>query len=79
MAPLEKMREQHRKSQTLGSAQALINALEYHLAGNECTWQEEECLGWDTSCKNTFVFIDGGPKDNDCVYCPYCGGRIIEK
>ena len=33
---------------------------------------------WSTDCGNMFVFTNGGIKENEFVYCPYCGGIIEE-
>lgn len=45
-----------------------------------CVWDLiEEASGdpiWSTTCKNEFVFIDGGPEENEMKFCPYCGGII---
>lgn len=42
-----------------------------------CKWTAESNFDWwDSECGNTFVFIDGGPADNDFLFCPYCGGSI---
>lgn len=27
-------------------------------------------------CGNTWTFIEGTPKDNDCNYCPHCGAKL---
>ena len=47
-----------------------------------CTWTHQiDEFGdddyWTTSCDNIFAFIEGNPKDNHFVYCPYCG-RVIK-
>lgn len=33
---------------------------------------------WKTSCGNEHQFVDGGPKENSYIFCPYCGKRIKE-
>lgn len=46
-----------------------------------CTWVEEDNDNgtWETGCGNTFYFTDGGPTENEMVYCCYCGARLVEK
>ena len=47
-----------------------------------CPWTEESDPYSDpcyhTSCKASFVLIDGGPKNNDYEFCPCCGKKIVE-
>ena len=45
---------------------------------NNCTWKwkwlDLYVDGfWGTSCKNAFYFDDGGPREHEFNYCPYCG------
>jgi hypothetical protein len=42
-----------------------------------CVWGQDDDGNWDTSCGNTFVFIDGDPAENRFAYCPYCGGNLL--
>lgn len=42
-----------------------------------CGWTNGD-EGYETSCGKIFVVIAGTPKDNDFVYCPYCGRKIHE-
>ena len=34
---------------------------------------------YETKCGNAFVFFDGTPKENEFVFCPYCGKKIKGK
>ena len=43
-----------------------------------CDWTQDWEGHWDTECGERFIFFDGGPDNNDFVYCPYCGDRIME-
>ena len=46
-----------------------------------CTWTESDSDyddHWETLCDNAFTLLDGTPKENDMVYCPYCGRKIQE-
>lgn len=54
------------------------------LNSKECTWTDtaynDGCSdGWQTTCGNVWVFINGDPKENNCRFCPYCGGKILVK
>lgn len=46
---------------------------------NFCLWtrDDQECC-WETTCKNAFVILSGGPEDNNFNFCPYCGKPIHE-
>jgi len=42
-----------------------------------CRWEPDEWDGsHDTACGHKFQFVDGGPVENECAYCPYCGRKI---
>jgi DNA-directed RNA polymerase subunit RPC12/RpoP len=43
-----------------------------------CTWVEVGRALYNTGCDNTFEFHDGTIIENDFLYCPYCGRRIVE-
>lgn len=61
----------------------LKEALQEKQAGDKkdfCVWTEEmdgDC--WDSSCGESFVLIEGTPKENDFKFCAYCGKEIQEK
>ena len=43
------------------------------------TWQDDwDCPYWETACGEAFVFTDGGPAENRCKFCPYCGKKLAE-
>jgi hypothetical protein len=44
-----------------------------------CEWTEDDDANWWTACDNGFVFMDGGPMDNDMKFCPYCGRTVTIK
>ena len=44
-----------------------------------CDWVEDYDGVWSSACDNAFVFNDGGPKENDFKYCPYCRKKIKEQ
>lgn len=55
------------------------------IAGNEskapkfCAWTPNHDLDWDhwvTGCDQAFVFLDGGPRENQMRFCCYCGGAL---
>lgn len=60
-----------------------VNRLKEELAEKEeefCEWEiwDEEANCYHTSCENAHFFVDGSPKDNKHVFCPYCGRKINE-
>ena len=60
-----------------------INRLKAELAEKEeefCEWEvwDEEANCYHTSCENAHFFVDGSPKDNKYVFCPYCGRKLKE-
>jgi len=46
---------------------------------HKCTWTESEDEPIETDCGNAFEFTEGGIKENGFVYCPYCGGEIVQR
>ncbi len=45
-----------------------------------CTWTYTEFYDyWDTQCGHAFDIMNGTPKDNKMVYCPYCGKKIKQE
>ena len=44
-----------------------------------CIWQEDEDGDWLTECGNIFILDTGTPANNEMIYCPYCGKKILEK
>ena len=46
----------------------------------KCTWKpsNEEGETYSTSCGRLFTFIEAGVKENDFIFCCYCGCEIIE-
>ena len=60
-----------------------INRLKEELAEKEeefCEWEmwDDDANCFHTACENAHFFVDGNPKDNNHVYCPYCGRKIKE-
>lgn len=47
-----------------------------------CHWYQQDfqdCETWMTSCGDQlFNVINGTPKENDMIFCPYCGKNIVE-
>lgn len=42
-----------------------------------CAWTPDEDGVWETGCGHRWEFTTGGPRDNHCTFCPYCGGRLV--
>lgn len=49
-----------------------------HDEKKSCYWKEDEDGNWSSACGSLFVFLNGGPNENDFGYCPYCGGLLHE-
>jgi hypothetical protein len=48
------------------------------MQGEVCRWKYDDMDDyWEASCGATWVFNEGGLKENDAKYCPKCGGLII--
>ena len=41
-----------------------------------CGWDLDPEGFYETDCGHAFRFDDGGPKDNDFTFCPYCGRSL---
>lgn len=46
-----------------------------------CLWtpvnpQDDDRI-WNTECGQTHQFTDGGPRENEHTFCPYCGRGIV--
>lgn len=42
-----------------------------------CEWLYDEVHDvWETTCGESFQFIEGTPTDNLMCYCPYCGCEL---
>jgi len=49
-----------------------------------CVWAEcdpltDDLPRWDTTCGQSFTFIDGGPAENGIKFCCYCGHPVESK
>lgn len=57
--------------------------LEQRLAAAEsrtCELQEDsdtDSGAWLGDCGAMWTFINSDPKENSCVYCPQCGGKLV--
>lgn len=50
------------------------------MAEEGCVWRlknEFEWEYWATTCDHEFILNDGTPKDNEMVYCPFCGKKLV--
>lgn len=41
-----------------------------------CAWRADNDGVWHANCGELYVFVNGGPRDNNFRHCPYCG-RLI--
>lgn len=60
---------------TAGTRSSESDDIPYHRE-RTCVWSHGGCDVWETSCEQSFEFIDNGPQENSFKYCPYCGGTI---
>ena len=45
----------------------------------KCTWTGETGYSvYNTSCGQTWEFMDGDMSENKITFCPFCGGKIEE-
>ena len=54
------------------------------MSDEKCIWKSEintfdDDELFSTGCGNSFYFLTGNPKDNEFLYCPYCGGLIDDQ
>ncbi len=45
----------------------------------DCVWTQEFEGEWNGTCGISWGFIDDGPTENQCNFCPKCGGKLIEE
>lgn len=47
-----------------------------------CVWKQShhhaDERNWSTACGQEFTFIEGGPTENEMVFCCYCGRTILQ-
>lgn len=70
--------EAHKRGEDFRRAEAAEAALE-RVRSEPCIWSEDEDGYWNTACGEAWILNDGGPSDNRCNYCFYCGKPIEEK
>ena len=44
---------------------------------DSCIWKPDKDGVYETSCGESFVFCDGGPKENGARFCMHCGKPLI--
>ena len=44
---------------------------------DSCIWKPDNDGVYETSCGESFVFNDGGPKENGARFCLHCGKPLI--
>ena len=60
-----------------------LQDLEQRLAAAEsrtCEWQEDsdtDSGAWLGECGAVWEFIADGPAENNCNFCPECGGKLV--
>ena len=52
--------------------------MEEDIKRRKCWWvHDQDDSKWDTECGNAQCFIEGGPKENEYRFCPYCGKPLL--
>ena len=42
-----------------------------------CEWKYNDTeYYWESSCEHLHIFMADGPKENEYIFCPYCGKKI---
>ena len=44
-----------------------------------CTWTEDNEGVYNSACGEAFEFNEGGPEENNMLFCCYCGKKIMVK
>ena len=55
-----------------------VHILELAQDRHMCRWSLDSDGYYDTGCGHAYTTIEGNLKDNDCNFCPFCGGGIKE-
>lgn len=46
-------------------------------SATDAAWLEDDI--WDTDCGHRHIFFAGGPNENECRFCCYCGKPLKEE
>ncbi|MEN5236649.1 hypothetical protein ABE459_03985 [Pseudomonas sp. TWI923] len=58
---------------------AALSASAEPSAPASCTWTyNDDSFAWDTTCSESFLLMDDGPKENCMKFCCYCSKPIIQ-
>ncbi|HGJ8975743.1 TPA: hypothetical protein ACJX8E_006209 [Pseudomonas aeruginosa] len=60
----------------LRELRAMLAAEPTSSASPSCKWTESSGI-WETSCGQTWNFIEDGPAENGALFCHHCGGRLV--
>jgi hypothetical protein len=57
-----------------------MKVFKMNLSSDLCKWTliDDDNLTYETSCDNAFSITSGTLKDNEMVYCCFCGKKIKE-
>lgn len=70
-----------RKSQVLLEEHSRLKA-EVERLQSDCEWDVDsgpEYEVWHAECGFSWEFTNDGPKENEVIYCPKCGGKVYIK
>lgn len=64
---------------TLRKSKEALALMDAEERPSECHWSGDEFTSdWYGDCGIEFTFIDGTPTENEMIYCPKCGGKLID-
>lgn len=67
---------------------SILQSIQPQMSGRTCEWHPEGTLmsgmemdaeHWETSCEKDFDHFVCSPSEQEFIYCPFCGGKIVEK
>ena len=71
----------HERDELYGVACGLADAIEIvkqcSVSDDVCEWKYNDTeYYWESSCEHLHIFMADGPKENEYIFCPYCGKKI---
>jgi len=57
----------------------VANSLVEPVEDERCEWRyDEHCDMWEGDCGIAWAMIEGTPIENDMMYCPKCGKKLLD-
>ena len=55
----------------------VLRKYEENTSDDVCEWKYNDTeYYWESSCEHLHIFMADGPKENEYIFCPYCGKNI---